>query len=78
MTTSTSVKAPEGQVWYCPMCGKSSPTHDGLEDNKFVGEKGWDVSCFIHSYLVNEVDLKAHREQMQREFVLRYKEYHGN
>jgi hypothetical protein len=64
MTTSTSVRAPEGQVWFCPMCGKSSPTQDGWEGNNFVGERGWDVSCFIHSYLIPiEVLNRSRKEQ---------------
>jgi hypothetical protein len=56
--------APAGQVWYCPMCGKSSPTQSGWDEelNTFVGERGWDVSCAINCYLVTKEVLERSRK----------------
>ena len=61
-------RAPAGMVYFCPLCGKTSPTQSGWEKlgngrEHFVGERGWDVSCSIHSYLVEEHVVKLSRIQ---------------
>jgi hypothetical protein len=46
-------KAPQGAVWVCPACGKTS-------DDKFGEGKnvmhGWDVSCSMHAILCKDDD----------------------
>ena len=41
--------APEGQLWVCCACGKTSP-------HKYGGDpattRGWDASCMLNSVLV--------------------------
>jgi hypothetical protein len=51
---TTSEKAPEGYIWICAASGKTSPTRDGWDGDKFVGERGWDVSCFMGAQLVTQ------------------------
>ncbi len=55
MTTRTSLGttlAPEGQVYICGACGKTSPTRYGFDDNNTnVGDPGWDASCMMNATL---------------------------
>ncbi len=51
--------APEGQVWICGACGKTSPTRYGFDDaNKNVGQPGWDASCMMNSVLCLTTSIK--------------------
>jgi hypothetical protein len=36
--------------FFCHACGKISFTKEGFDskNNKFVGEKGWDISCMLN------------------------------
>lgn len=44
--------APDGQVWVCAACGKTSPTKYGFDaDEKRVVTNGWDESCMLNSVL---------------------------
>jgi len=44
--------APDGQVWICGACGKTSPTKYGFDaDEKNVAEAGWDESCMLNAVL---------------------------
>lgn len=43
--------APQGQVYVCAACGKTSPTMTGYHDGKRVAPGGWDESCFMHAVL---------------------------
>lgn len=46
-------QAPEGQIYICAACGKTSPTQYGFdENNKKVSDYGWDESCMLHAVLV--------------------------
>lgn len=50
--------APEGQVWVCFACGKTSRTHFGFDEhNKNVADAGWDGSCMLNSELIPEADI---------------------
>ena len=63
-----NVLAPEGMIYVCTACGKTSPTKSGWDCNdNFVGQKGWDVSCFLNSSLFTLKELEELR-----------KENHGN
>lgn len=45
---TTDWEAPEGEIWVCVACGKTSKNRiDGIS-------KGWDESCFLNSILVKE------------------------
>lgn len=38
--------APEGQIYVCGACGKTSMTRYGFDsDEKRVADRGWDTSC---------------------------------
>jgi hypothetical protein len=39
--------APAGTVWVCAACGKTAR-------DRFEGERGWDVSCFMNAVLCHE------------------------
>ncbi len=44
--------APDGQVYVCRACGKTSPTKYGWDANeKRVATGGWDESCMLHAVL---------------------------
>jgi hypothetical protein len=40
-------KAPDGWVWVCGACGKTSLTHYGIGN-----KNGWDESCMMNAYLL--------------------------
>lgn len=42
-TTTEDTLAPDGTVWVCLACGKTSPDR--------AGGSGWDISCFISAVL---------------------------
>jgi hypothetical protein len=44
--------APEGKVYVCAMCGKTSPGLFGTN-----GDWGWDESCVLNAVLANKADL---------------------
>ncbi len=44
----------EEMVYFCPACGKVSPTKTGEG-----GDKGWDVSCYINAIQMPSVALKV-------------------
>lgn len=44
--------APEGQVYVCGACGKTSSTRYGFDaQNKNVASGGWDESCMLNAVL---------------------------
>jgi hypothetical protein len=55
--------APEGQIYVCGACGKTSRTRYGffsdgtargadfMPDGSRVSERGWDESCMMHAVL---------------------------
>lgn len=51
--------APEGQIWVCAACGKTSRTKYGFLENgartdekgQCVSSYGWDESCMMNSVL---------------------------
>lgn len=44
--------APEGAIYVCAACGKTSPTRYGFDDqNRHVSQPGWDESCMLHAIL---------------------------
>jgi hypothetical protein len=53
-------KAPEGQVWVCCACGKTSEWRYGFDDNDKVCVRscGWDESCMMNSALAYKDKLK--------------------
>jgi len=48
------VHAPEGTVWVCGACGKTSHTRYGLDRNK---SPGWDESCMMNAVIINISDI---------------------
>lgn len=45
-------QAPGGQIYVCGACGKTSPTRYGFdENNRDVGDRGWDESCMLNAVL---------------------------
>ncbi len=45
-------RAPDGQVYVCGACGKTSPTQSGYDSNgERVAPSGWDESCMFHGVL---------------------------
>lgn len=44
--------APDGYVWVCAACGKTSPERTGRGS-----QYGWDVSCFLNAVLVKDTDI---------------------
>lgn len=54
---SGNYKAPEGQIWVCGACGKTSEWRYGFDNNNknCVRSRGWDESCVMNSLLVRLV-----------------------
>lgn len=47
--------APEGHIWVCLACGKTSKTQFGFDkDNQNVAMQGWDESCMLNARLIPE------------------------
>jgi hypothetical protein len=48
-----NTKAPEGQIWVCCACGKTSEWKYGFDNNNkdCVKSHGWDESCMLNSVL---------------------------
>jgi len=46
--------APEGSIWVCHACGKTSQDHYGMEGKH---SPGWDESCMLSSGLEKIEDL---------------------
>ena len=47
--------APEGYIWVCMACGKTSKTHYGFDENRnTVSMRGWDESCMLNSEMTPE------------------------
>lgn len=51
--------APDGQIYVCGACGKTSKTRTGWssDDELFVGQHGWDASCFLNAVLCYETKI---------------------
>lgn len=64
--TNPNERASAGYVWQC-ICGKTSPTKSGWDtiDGKdtFVGERGWDISCFLNCVQIEKAVVEAQRQQ---------------
>lgn len=43
-----NLAAPEGTVWVCGACGKTSTTKYGFDG---TADRGWDVSCMMNAVL---------------------------
>ena len=55
MTDDGTALAPEGSIWVCMACGKTSKSRYGFDaDNKNVAMMGWDESCMLNSRLIPE------------------------
>lgn len=47
--------APEGQVYVCGACGKTSYTQYGFDENdQSQADSGWDESCMMNAVLCYE------------------------
>lgn len=45
--TRVMAPAPEGQIYVCPVCGRTSPTRaPGAQS-----DEGWDTSCAVNAIL---------------------------
>lgn len=44
-------KAPEGAIWVCPACGKTTTDRYGQSEDTM---HGWDVSCSMHAVLCRD------------------------
>lgn len=54
MYESTTI-APEGKVWVCLQCGKTSLTKSGLDQNgSDTSALDWDECCKLHSELFDK------------------------
>lgn len=51
--------APEGKIWKCMACGKTSKDLYGMEYRDQTS-KGWDESCMLNSILI---DIKSKNEE---------------
>jgi hypothetical protein len=51
--------APEGHVFVCTACGKTSPDRYGDDP---LTMKGWDVSCMLNARLCKEDDCERDPE----------------
>lgn len=55
MNDDGTTLAPEGYIWICLACGKTSKSKYGFDqDHKPVAMRGWDVSCSLNSQLFLE------------------------
>ncbi len=55
--------APEGQVYVCGACGKTSPTRYGFDDaDRNVADPGWDESCMLNAVLCFAPSIKRSAE----------------
>lgn len=53
MNNDGTTLAPEGHLWVCLACGKTSKTRFGFdESNARVAMRGWDASCVMNSELI--------------------------
>jgi hypothetical protein len=55
--SSTTRIAPEGKVWVCLACGKTSKDSYGIESPKETS-KGWDASCLVSCQLFDKDKIK--------------------
>ena len=48
--------APEGQIYVCAACGKTSHNRAGFDrsSGRGVAERHWDESCMLHAVLCYE------------------------
>lgn len=47
--------APEGQIYVCGACGKTSYTRYGFDENdQSQADSGWDESCMLNAVLCYE------------------------
>ena len=46
------LEAPDNMVWVCGVCGKTSRTRYGFNENEEnVCDSGWDASCVLNAVL---------------------------
>lgn len=46
-----NIIAPDGEIWVCLACGKTSKDRYGLEEEH---SPGWDESCMLNSRMVSK------------------------
>lgn len=52
MSENVYERAPEGQIYVCGACGRTSPTRSGYDaDGKKVASGSWDEACFLNAVL---------------------------
>ena len=50
--------APEGHIYVCAACGKTSKSRYGFDDHdRSVASHGWDESCMLNCALFREADV---------------------
>ena len=55
MRSDGTALAPDGYIWVCMACGKTSKTQYGFDDSgNEVSMQGWDESCMLNSELIKE------------------------
>lgn len=56
--------APEGYLWLCPHCGKTSKSVYGYEE-EYPGmtSYGWDASCALNAALASVEEIKTKAKQ---------------
>lgn len=55
----SDAKAPEGCVYVCGACGKTSATRYGIEGER---SRGWDASCMLNAVLCRPSTPKEERD----------------
>ena len=58
MSDNGTTPAPDGCIYVCCACGKTSPTRYGFDArNRNVAMPGWDESCMCNAALFRKDDL---------------------
>jgi len=58
-----TARAPEGCIYVCTACGKTSHTRTGMDARgRNIGMPGWDSSCYSNSALIREADIEERSE----------------
>jgi hypothetical protein len=55
--------APEGMIYVCTMCGRTSETRYGFDEHeRDVATVGWDEACMLHAILCSKQRLLRNKQ----------------
>ena len=68
-----NTKAPDGKIWKCQCCGKTSIWEYGFDDHnkdydssgKRYSDYGWDESCMMNCVLVSLDEAKKNKKDLK-------------